>query len=91
MSELPGYVSMSPQEYLNNRASGVCSMGAQVDSYRQPGVVGMYNRKPVFVYVNDREQAALEGNDLEALFKMRGYKNTLYTNDNPPLPVVTIP
>lgn len=91
MSELPNYVAMSPDEFLNFRASGVVSMGSAMDAYRQPGVVGMWNRKPVFLYANPYEQTLLEGNKLVEYFQKRGFKNYTMTDDPPKLPSVTIP
>jgi hypothetical protein len=91
MSELPNYVAMSPDEFLNFRANGVVSMGSAMDAYRQPGVVGMWNRKPVFLYANAHEQTLLEGNKLVAYFQRRGFKNYEMTDEPPKTANVTIP
>lgn len=91
MYDFQSFVAMAPEEFIIHRGNGVVSSGSIVDSYRQPGVLGTYNRKPVFVYVNDRERDAMASGDIEAVFVMRGYKNTVVTNDPPILPNVTIP
>lgn len=91
MNELPQYVAMSPDEFKFARGAGNVSIGSIVDAYRQPGVVGMYGRKPVFLFVNDAEKLLLESGDLEGYFISRGYKNAVLTNDPPEGPKTTIP
>jgi hypothetical protein len=82
---------MSPTEFLNNRANGVVSMGSSIDSYRQPGVVGLYHGKAVFLYNNPAEQTLLEGGKLTEYFDLRKFKNYTMTDKLPEFPKITIP
>lgn len=91
MAEFLQYVAMSPEEYHIHRANGNIGMGSFVDHIRQPGVVGMYNRKPIFLYKNQAEQDALLSGDIERYFELRGYKKSVITNDPPQGPKITIP
>ena len=86
MTELPTYVAMAPEEFLIHRSNGVVSMGSIVDSIRQPGVVGMYNRKPVFLFINAAEKTALESGNIELYSSLRGFKTQFLTNSDPKLP-----
>lgn len=91
MVELPQYVAMSPESFQFQRGIGNVSIGSIVDHHRQPGVVGMYGRKPVFLYVNDVEKQLLESGDIEGYFVSRGFKNHVLTNKPPEGPKTTIP
>lgn len=91
MFDFPTYVAMAPEEFLIHRSNGVVSMGAVVDAIRQPGVVGMYGRKPVFLYLNDAEQQLMMKGDIEAIFVLRGYKSSIVTNEPLNLPNTSIP
>ena len=91
MIEFPNYVCMDSPEFLIRRQQGVVQMGSFVDHVRQPGVVGMYQRKPVFLWNNDKEKTALESGDVEAYFALRGFKNSVMDNNPPELPKITIP
>lgn len=91
MCELPNYVCMSSEEFLNFRANGVVSMGSAIDVYRQPGVVGMYGRKPVFLHNNDAEKELLQGNKLTEYLQRRGYVRYEMSNEPPQGPKITIP
>jgi hypothetical protein len=91
MAELPQYVAMSPDEYHIHRRNGRINMGSFVDHIRQPGVVGLYGKKPVFLYVNQAEEDALLSGDIETYYKLRGYKTETITNKPPEGPKITIP
>jgi hypothetical protein len=81
MMERVGYVAMSPQEFLVHRNNGVVSMGAPVDSHRQPGIVGMYGRKPVFLWNSEEERLLFASERVEEVFALRGYKNYCLTDE----------
>lgn len=91
MPEFPTFVAMGHEEFIYKRAQGIISLASFVDHIRQPGVVAICNRKPVFVWNNPAEEALLMAGDVEGLFELRGYNRTEVTNDPPEGPKITIP